>query len=231
MKLEGITNQYETARDKIDDYNSHVETIDKAISSLNENNALTYDEMAALVEISPALKSAFTEQGNGYYIAIDSLELLKEQSYTTRNSYIDDLIAMAEAEITSAEATKKALGDKINSWDSYISYTAEIAEVSAEISGWQDLIDKLTALRGKVYETDSNSSSGEDTISDKLQQEIDYYEKIIQGIEAVADKRIEAIDKEIEAINEQKDALKEQNDERQRELDLIEAPRKSILQK
>ncbi len=223
MKLEGITTQYETARDKIDDYNSHVETIDKAISSLNENNALTYDEMAALVEISPALKSAFTEQGNGYYIAIDSLELLKEQSYTTRNSYIDDLIAMAEAEITSAEATKKALGDKINSWDSYISYTAEIAEVSAEIRGWQDLINKLTALKGKVYDTNSSSSSGEDTISNKLQQEIDYYEKIIQGIEAVADKRIEAINKEIEAINEQKDALKEQNDERQRELDLIEA--------
>ncbi len=223
QKIEGITAQYKTAKDEIDDFNSKISTIDKAITSMNDGEALTYDEMAALIEISPAIKSAFTEQGNGYYIAVDSLTALREESYTTRNSYIDDLIAMAEAEITSAEATKKALGSKINSWDSYISYTAEIAEVSAEISGWQDLINKLTALKGKVYETDSSSSSGEDTISDKLQQEIDYYDKIIQGIEAVADKRIEAIDKEIDAINEQKDALKEQNDERQRELDLIEA--------
>lgn len=230
LAIEGVNEAYNNAKTEISGYNSNIQTIDNAIKTLNDGLLLTYDEMNALVEISPKLQDSFEEQENGYSIVIEALENLREESYKTRNAYIDDLIAQTQAEIDAAETSKETYENRIKTINglsegvvaanaAYISYLEDnIDDIDEKLQAWYDTINKLEGLRGNI-----TSDSGDDDLSDKLQNQIDQYKTILSAVDAVKNKYSEAIDKEIDALEDGKKALRDSNDERQRELDLIEA--------
>jgi hypothetical protein len=185
--------------------------------------------MNSLLDISPQLHFDDIDDDR-YSIAIEALEELREESYKTRNDYIDDTIAKTKAEIESAETTKKVIQDKITEINNLgksaiLANTDYIAELNGEISEIDkqsqplyDIIKKLEGLKGNITTDD-----GGDNLSNKLQNQIDYYKTILSAVEAVQNKYSEAIDREISALEDSKKALRDSNDERQRELDLIDA--------
>lgn len=225
--MEKVQSDYDKSKSSIDEYNKQIQTIDKAIDSMNEGQALTTDELNSLLEISPALNKSVEQRADGYYIEIDALKDLRKESLDTRNSKVDDEIAKTKITLEETRARIQL-------------YQAELASMTYASSAekdividkmWQDMelfdeiMEKIALLNGLKgeYFGGSGSSSTKDTTSDYLQNEIDYYNTIIDAIEAVTDKKIEAINKEIEGLEKQKDALEEANEERERELDLIEA--------
>lgn len=232
--IEGINEAYEKVKTEVSDYNSNIKTLESSIKSLNEGSLLSYDEMNAIIEIAPKLQSSFEKQGEGYTILTSAIEEWRDKSLEARNEYIDGVIAQTEAEITAVQKTKEALQDKEKDLQEQVAnlgvdelLTAAIVETRANISDVDkklnvlyDTINKLKGLRKDLTDDDKKEDN---SLSDKLQQQIDYYKTIISAVETVRDKYTEAIDKEIDALNDGKDALKEANDERQRELDLIEA--------
>lgn len=231
LAIEGVNEAFDNAKTEISDYNSNIQTINNAIKTLKDSSLLTYDEMNALVEISPKLQDSFEQQEDGYSIVIEALEELREESYKTRNDYIEDRIATAKTDIEAAEQTKKAYEKTIKSlkdrgaivYSVNADYIASLEEniegLDEEIQNLYDTINKLEGLQGVVITTDTQK---EDDLSDKLQNQIDQYKTILSAVDAVKNKYSEAIDKEIDALNDGKAVLKDSNDERQRELDLIE---------
>lgn len=231
LSIEGLNEAYDNFKNEISGYNSNIQTIDNALKKLKESSLLTYDEMNSLVDISPELQDSFEEQENGYNIAIDSLEELREQSYKTRNDYIDDTIAKTEAEIEAAEKSKETYLAIINEFrnrgaTSYLANSEYIESLEGDIKDTDqllqnlyDTINKLEGLKGNI----TSEAQKEDDLSEKLQNRIDYYKTILSAVEAVQNKYSEAIDREISALEDSKSALRDSNDERQRELDLIDA--------
>lgn len=228
ITMSQIASSYDKAKSSVDGYNKNIQTIDKAIQSMNNKTALSYDEMLALVDISPQLVDSIQERTDGYYIEISALDDLKEASYKTRESFIQDRIAETKKQI---ETTNELITSsriivnlaRINSIYDYANYLQSketLKNAPKELAELEDTLDKYEALLKGLYNNGSGSGSKK---TDPLQNELDYYNNIIKAIEAVTNKKIEAVDKEIEALNAQKDALEDSNDERQRELDLIEA--------
>lgn len=174
--INGLASQYNDAKDKIDGYNDSIKTIDSAIDKMNSKQALSYDEMVELIEINPDLVNAFNKQEDGYYIAIDALEDLRKQSFETRNDYIDDLIAMEKATLTSKRNTYTALLGIINS---YVSDEArnkaieDIKAITAEINATNEFIEKLSGLKGEIYPDDTTGSTN-DPITTAFEKELKY---------------------------------------------------------
>ncbi len=215
---------------KVGDYNTSIKNLSNAIDSMNSNAPLTYDEMTKLVEDFPTLNGLIKEGTDGFYIETETLKSLRDETYTTRNQFIEDEKAKTQAAISEAQNRIKVWEIELNIYKQFgENYDGEIKTIqgyidsaSENLLSLENYITLLDSMKKNVYDS-SKSTSSKDTLSDELQQELDYYDDIIKGIEVVTDKRIDAINKEIEAINEQKDTLKEQNDERQREIDLIDA--------
>ncbi len=230
LAVEGVNEAFDKAKAKISDYNSNIQTIDNAIKKLKDGSLLTYEEMNAIVGISSKLEDSFEEPESGYYsIVIDALEELREESYKTRNDYIDDLIAQTKAEAESAESLKKSYEEKIDALRK-LPYNAgvseaidetneDIAGLNERLENFYDVINMLAGLRGDI----TSDSGSNDNLSDKLQNRIDYYKTILFAVSAVQNKYAEAVDREISALEDGKKALRDSNDERQRELDLIDA--------
>lgn len=232
--IEAINEAYEEAKTEVNDYNSNIKTLENAIKSLNEGTLLSYDEMNAIIEIAPELQSSFEKQGEGYTILTSAIEEWRDKSLKARNEYIDGLIAQTEAEITATQKTKEALQDTVKDLREQIANigvdTALTVAITEALSNIDDIDEKLNVLydtanklKGLGKDLTDDDKNEEKSLSDKMQEQIDYYKMIISAAEAVRDKYTEAIDSEIDALNDSKDALKETNDERQRELDLIEA--------
>ena len=226
--VDAINEGLKTVSEEVDTFNKDIKTLDDAIKSLNDGTLLTYEEMNAIVEISPELQNSFIQQEHGYSIVTSALEDLRKQSYETRNKYIDDRIAEIQTDIKAAEKNQKLYQEKIrylyeygNTAENYakkVQLESSLAASTASIEELKKAIERLEAMRGDLTSADDNNN-----VKDENQELIDYYNSIISAIEIVRDKYTEAIDKEIDALNDGKDALKEANDERQRELDLIEA--------
>ncbi|MBD5128664.1 MAG: hypothetical protein HDT43_01880 [Ruminococcaceae bacterium] len=230
LAIAGIQEGFKTAKDEIVDYNKDIQAIDSAIKSLKDNASLTYDEMNELVAIAPDLQFEEDPNDSGKFtIAIEALEELKDKSYETRNSYIDDRLAETQAELDAAEATKESLAEKMEYFDKYAEFTAQalsgfaskldvqeqIDIASAQTEELKKVVEMLKALRKDLtFDTDSSNA---------LDNEIDYYKTITSDVEIMRDKYKDALDKEIDDLEDAKKALKNANDERQRELDLIEA--------
>ncbi len=230
---ERLNAAYDNMKFEISDYNKDIKTINDAIKKLNDGTLLTYDEMTALVELSSELHFDYDEQNDRYTVSVEALEALKEQSYETRKQYIDDRIAEARAELEAAKATKEASQSRIDEIDKIADASEKMAAAAekmremnnvytatVEIEGLEDTIRKLEALGGVL--TDDSSDNGK-SLSDKIQNEIDYYKNILSAVEIVRDKYNEALENEKDYLEEVKDSLKEANDERQREIDLKEA--------
>lgn len=197
-EIEGVNEAYDNAKSEISEYNKDIQTLNEAIKTLNSGILLSYDEMCEIVDIAPELEDSFKQQGTRYSIATDLLEKWQKKSYEARNSYIDDLIAVADAERDMLSEQGTATANK-------------------RIEALEDYINRLQALRKDITIDD------DDDLSKELQNQIDYYKTILEAVGAVKDKYADAIDKEIDALEESKDALKDANDERDRELKLIEA--------
>lgn len=232
--IEAINKAYEEAKTDVNDYNSNIKTLENAIKSLNEGTLLSYDEMNAIIEIAPELQSSFEKQGEGYTILTSEIEEWRDKSLEARNEYIDGLLAQTEAEITATQKSKETLENTIKDLQKQIAETGykeslanAILEARSSIDGIDKklnvLYDTANKLKGLGKDLTDDDKKDEKSLSDKMQEQIDYYKMIISAAEAVRDKYTEAIDSEIDALNDSKDALKETNDERQRELDLIEA--------
>lgn len=200
---------------QIDSYNDSISTLKKAQETLNEGNSLSYDDMTKLIMLYPQLKNSVIETSDGYTFEQSALESASKQAYQTRDDYIDSLIS-------SAYAYKHAVETGL---------FKDYASVKDSIPAVEEFINILNGYKNNVKEPNSSSSKSADkSISDALQNQIDYYTTLLDAIEAVTDKQIDALEKEknaidskIDALNDEKDALKGKNDEQQRELDLIEA--------
>ncbi len=223
--LDGLKEAYDAVKDEIDGYNQNISAVDDALKTLAEGEFLTYDQMNELIALNHELQDSFEPQENGRYsIAVEELEKLREQSYKTRNDYIDDRIAEANAKIDSAEAIIRANETIIRSKNEVITAAEKAAANEAkndaykQIAELNKIIDMLEGLRNEITTEDDSK-----TTEEKLQETLDYYNTIIDAVEIMKNKYTDAIDKEIDALNDGKNALKETNDERQRELDLIEA--------
>lgn len=230
LALKGINEIFEEIKSEVSGYNSTISTIDNAIQKLKSGALLTYEEMNSIVQISSELQDSFEEPEFGYYdIKIEALEKLREESYKVRNDYIEDRIAEVNADIKAAEEAKKAYEDEISALMSagsalinathIESLEGDIDVINEQLNSLYDVLEKLQGLQGNI----APESKENDDLSDKLQNQIDYYKTILSAAEAVKDKYAEAVNKEIDALKNSKDILKDSNDERQRELDLIEA--------
>lgn len=220
-----ISDIFDDAKSAISEYNNEIKTLDSSIKSLNEGAALSYDEIVDIVEIASELGTYLEPQENGeYLITASMIEELRKQNLQARNEYIDGLMERAKAELQAAKDTKqtceiilnmeKQFGDASEQLAAQIEFDA----AEALIKQLQGAMSVLQAMKSDITSSDSNSS-----VSDELQNEIDYYKNIISAVEIMRDKYSEAIDSEIDALQDVKDSLQETNDERERELDLIEA--------
>lgn len=211
---------YEDAKSEISEYNKEIQTLDKAIRSLNEGASLSYDEMTELVDIAPDLQGFFKEMEDGYTISADKIEWWSRKTKTARNEYIQSLIEQAEAEKKTAETERDAAKASLDAADVANKAAAAIQYSIAQqnVNNIDEVIKKYKALMNDLKSPDDKNS-----VSDKLQNEIDYYKNILDAVEIVRDKYTDALDNEIDTLEEVKDSLKEANDERQREIDLKEA--------
>ena len=232
-----ITGAFDDVIDKIDEYNDNITSLNNSIDTLNEGNSLSYDEMTGLVNLYPQLQDKVVKTTNGYTIEKSALEDVRIQSYKARNDYIDNQIAQTKAAIEQTKARMETYTHEIALISSASAYKAALESGLLEqywndertIKSMEELIKLFESYKSEVLDPD-NSSSSKDTISDKLQNQIDYYKMLLEAIGIVSDKVVEglekekdAIDQKIDALNDEKDALQEKNDEQQRELDLIEA--------
>ena len=235
IAIDAINEGFKTSKEEIDKYNTNIKNIDQAIENLKKDGALSYDEMNSIIELAPELQDSFEQQENGYSIVESALDDLRKKSLETRNKYISDLIAEAKAEKEAAEISKKANQEKCGYIDEYgkkiegtlkgvenyvakLQAEAEVEIAKSQISALDKIIQQLEGLQKDILSPSDNTS-----ISDEMQELIDYYNTIISAVEIVKNKYTDVIDEEINALNDSKDALKEANDERQRELDLIDA--------
>ena len=233
-----IQDSVEAVKKEVDSYNDSISTLNKAIDSINEGNSLSYDEMIKLVNLYPQLQDKVIKTTKGYTFEVSALEDLKSQSYTTRNSYIDNQIAMSKTALEETKVRLTALRlelEGIASQDEYLTAVengtiAKYSEAIQMVQILENYIDILESYKNEVYEPGKSDNSSDKSITDGLQNQIDYYEMLLEAIEIVTDKVIDGLEKEKEAIdekisklNDEKDALQEKNDEQQRELDLIEA--------
>lgn len=238
-----IRDSYDEVVKKIDEYNDGISSLNKAIDTINEGNSLSYDEMTQLIELYPELEGKVIETANGYTIEVNALEDVRTQSYKTRNDYIDDrtaeVAALREDVKQQIEEYKRLAIARIvseNSHGNYIATTDELLENDPEYQAlllklelYDEYFNKVVGYKRTVTGND-NSGSSNKSVSNSLQNQIDYYKILLEAIGIVSDKVVEglekekdAIDQKIDALNDEKDALQEKNDEEQRELDLIEA--------
>lgn len=232
-----IMGAFDDVIDKIDEYNDNITSLNNSIDTLNEGNSLSYDEMTGLVNLYPQLQDKVVKTTNGYAIEKSALEDVRIQSYKTRNDYIDNQIAQTKAAIEQTKARMETYTHEIALISSASAYKAALESGLLEqywndertIKSMEELIKLFESYKSEVLDPDNDDSS-KDKISDKLQNQIDYYKMLLEAIGIVSDKVVEglekekdAIDQKIDALNDEKDALQEKNDEQQRELDLIEA--------
>lgn len=239
-KSDLVRDSFEAVKKEIDSYNDEITDLNKTIDTLNDGNSLSYDEMTGLVNLYPQLQDKVVKTANGYTIEKSALEEVRKQSYKTRNGSIDDQIAETQTVIDETKKRIELYKHEIALISSAYAYQRAIDSglfenlKSAEqtVNAMQDLIDTLLGYKNEVLDPDNGSGSSTKTnsLSDQLQQQIDYYKMLLEAIGIVSDKVVEglekekdAIDQKIDALNDEKDALQEKNDEQQRELDLIEA--------
>lgn len=231
-----ICDSYDDVVKKIDEYNDGITSLNKAIETINEGNSLSYDDMTKLIEIYPELKNKVIETANGYSFEKDILENVSKQAYQTRDEFIDSQIKTTqealEGTLTRIDAYEKeaeVMRTIVPAYDLLNAKTYDNLLITKQ--SLEDTLAKWESYKNEVKEPFSGSSKSADkSISDALQNQIDYYTTLLDAIEAVTDKQIDALEKEkdaidskIDALNDEKDALKDKNDEQQRELDLIEA--------
>ena len=234
-----IRDSFDEVTKQVDSYNDSISTLKKAQETLNEGNSLSYDDMTKLIMLYPQLKNSVIETADGYTFEQSALEDVSKQAYQTRDDYIDSQIDMTKSAIEQAKLRMEEYAHEIALISSAYAYKHAVetglfkdyASVKDSITAMEELINILNGYKNNVKEPNSSSSKSADkSISDALQNQIDYYTTLLDAIEAVTDKQIDALEKEknaidskIDALNDEKDALKGKNDEQQRELDLIEA--------
>lgn len=231
-----IRDSFDEATKQVDSYNDSISTLKKAQETINEGNSLSYDDMTKLIEIYPELKNKVIETANGYSFEKDILENVSKQAYQTRDEFIDSQIKTTqealEGTLTRIDAYEKeaeVMRTIVPAYDLLNAKTYDNLLIIKQ--SLEDTLAKWESYKNEVKEPFSGSSKSADkSISDALQNQIDYYTTLLDAIEAVTDKQIDALEKEkdaidskIDALNDEKDALKDKNDEQQRELDLIEA--------
>lgn len=226
IALDGLKERYDEVKSEISDFNKQIQTVDNAIKTLSEGSLLSYDELNELLDIDADLK--YDIIGDQYSISIESLEELRKKSYETRNARIEDIKAVVKAEISAGETEKAEYQKKIEEINKMgvtstaLEALAEIVKgldgINNELDYLYDLLKRLDGLEQDITVDDTNNS-----FSNELQNQIDYYKTILDAVSAVKDRYTEVLDNEIDALEDSKDALKDANDERQRELDLIEA--------
>ena len=183
--------------------------------SYEERNARIDDEIAKTYAVNEEVANrvkAYEDEKERLENAIDENRRKYDESYNNPDltDGILERIAL-ETEHTKLINELKALDDE--------QYAADKALMESQDEYNEAYRKYLEALNGKLTSGSKNDSS----LSNQLQDQIDYYETLLSAIEAVTDKQIEALEDEKDALEKQKDALKDANDERQRELDLIEA--------
>ena len=234
-----IRDSFDEVTKQVDSYNDSISTLKKAQETLNEGNSLSYDDMTKLIMLYPQLKNSVIETADGYTFEQSALEDVSKQAYQTRDDYIDSWIDMTKSAIEQTKLRMEEYAHEIALISSAYAYKHAVetglfkdyASVKDSITAMEELVNILTGYKNEVKEPSSSSSKSADkSISDALQNQIDYYTTLLDAIEAVTDKQIDALEKEkdaidskIDALNDEKDALKDKNDEQQRELDLIEA--------
>lgn len=222
--LEGIDEQYKNIRNDIDDYNEKIKTVDEAIKTMNEDGLLSYDELNELLNIDSDLE--YEKIGDQYKVTIEALEELREESYETRKSYIEDVKARIEADKSAAEQEReeiKNLGIGGGVAPQLAELGQEYNDLTEQVEAYTEALQKLDGLNQELTVTESKENNEDKEFSEKLQNEIDYYKTIFDAVKIVREKYNDTLDKEKDGLEEIKDQMKESNDERQRELDLIEA--------
>lgn len=209
--------------DKVGDYNTGIKNLQKAIDSIANGKALDYDSVTELIKSFPELNDKVREGADGFYIESDALNYMLDTSYKARNEFIENekaktsnaieqaqqRIQVWQIELNILEKCGELESDRAKELTKLIDSANKSIEDNKSISEWLD------SLTGKVY-TGTAKTSTDKSVSTELQNQIDYYDTIIEAVEALSDKKIKA-------LNDEKDALKDKNDEQQRELDLIEA--------
>lgn len=231
-----IRDSYDDVVKKIDEYNDGITSLNKAIETINEGNSLSYDDMTKLIEIYPELNDKVVETADGYSFEKNILENASKQAYQTRDEFIDSQIKMTQealkgtlTRIDAYEKEAEVMRTIVPAYDLLNAKTYDNLLITKQ--SLEDTLAKWESYKNEIKEPDSSSSKSADkSISDALQNQIDYYTTLLDAIEAVTDKQIDALEKEkdaidskIDALNDEKDALKDKNDEQQRELDLIKA--------
>lgn len=224
-------------KDKVGDYNTGIKNLQKAIDSIANGKALDYDSITELIKSFPELNDKVREGADGFYIESDALNYMLDISYKARNEFIENekvktsnaieqaqhRIQVWQIELNILEKCGELESSRAKELTKLIDSANKSIEDNKSISEWLD------SLTGKVY-TSTAKTSTDKSVSTELQNQIDYYDAIIQAVEALSDKKIKALEdekdaigKQIDTLEDEKEAIRDKNDEQQRELDLIEA--------
>ena len=231
--LQLLNEYYQNSVEKITAFNSSLDDIQDAIDTVNAGQGLSYEQMGKILAIDPSIKMSIDSQTGLYYVEIQALNDLKKARGEEQDKQIDcekkktkELLEQAKIRVNTLKGEISILYAKniayINMYGglseeankSRENLESELSQTLSDIEKYQGMIDSFDNY--KYASINNSNTSGSSVINDILQQQIEYYELLLNAIEIVANKRIELLEAE-------KEALQDKNDEEQRELDLIEA--------
>lgn len=184
--LKALETRYADATSAIDNYNSSIKTIDSAIEKMNEGQALSYDEMIELVEISPSIKNAIKTSTDGYRFEIEALNELRKATKESRNDTIDaeiektrvtlvetqDRITLIKSELTTLYmlgASAFTINDERRK-----QLTQELADAKSEFDQISANLIALQQRKEEHYNSSSGGGSGKDQIVEAFEKELKY---------------------------------------------------------
>lgn len=174
-----IKTQLDTIKEQLENVFKDTDLFDKAIESLDDGKAISFDDVQPMVKIDSSLAGAFTKTADGYTIAVDKL-------ISSRKAYIKAMEDSLNTEIAALEKSNKTSQDQIDLWQEEINRRKTVGQQTegnkevikeleeaiedelkkiAENNGY---LDEYNLLLGELQETADGMTSSLSDLSDTI---------------------------------------------------------------
>lgn len=177
-------------KEEITDIFKNTNLFDKAVESLNKDEAIDFDTVMSMVEVDNSLADKFIKTADGYTIAVDTL-ISARQKYTkeTRESIRADI----ESSNQSIKIAEQNIA-KMQKQSDFLEYAAAKdngayqakKELDIAIQSEKENIDELnqaiaeyTLILGEMENGVSSAKSSVEDFASKIQEYADAYDKIV----------------------------------------------------
>ena len=219
---------------------SNIKSFNDAIDKINNNESLSYDEVAELLELDPSIASGFTKTVDGYSIAVDELIAAKDRIKGVSSSNIEQDIADNTQEIADSEARIKKLteerqklyaeinankdNDHYNGNETYerlLDIDEEIETLTNSIKNGQDLLSVLRLTLGEISESTSTmQQTPVSDLSSGSSKTFNWIETAIEKVSKAASRLGNIVSNTFKSWTDRNSALKKQISEVNKEIEL-----------